>query len=101
MHFEHNLYIYAGSPTLTYSDMNGFGHLLRAVGAGSTPTGRVFAAMLLVIAAAFWVRGAAPSWRGRWRQAMRALRGPQGALLGALAVAFVAIGGWIFYNTNV
>ena len=29
MHFEHNLYTYAGSPTLTYSDMNGFGHLLR------------------------------------------------------------------------
>lgn len=100
LHFEHNLYNFAGAPTLIYSDMNGYGHLL-------TPWGwfqaywSVFAAMLLVIATAFWVRGAAPSWRGRCSQAMRSLRGGQGALLGALAVAFVAIGCWIFYNTNI
>jgi ABC-2 type transport system permease protein len=100
MHFEHNLYTYAGSPTLTYSDMNGFGHFLRPW-AWFNAYWSVFAAMLLVICAAFWVRGVAPSRRARWSQAMRSLRGPQGALLGALAVAFSAIGGWIFYNTNV
>ena len=32
---------------------------------------------------------------------MRSLRGRQGALLAACAVVFVAIGAWIFYNTNV
>ncbi len=32
VHFEHNLYTFAGSPTLTYSDMNGFGHFLQPVG---------------------------------------------------------------------
>ena len=100
MHFEHNLYTYAGSPTLTYSDMNGFGHLLPPWG-WFNAYWSVFAAMLLVISAAFWVRGVAPSRRARWSGALRSLRGPQAALLGVLAVAFIAIGAWIFYNTNV
>ena len=100
VHLEHNLYTYAGSPTLTYSDMNGFGHFLKPW-AWFNAYWSVFAAMLLVISAAFWVRGSAPSWRGRWSHAKRELRGRQGALLGVLAVAFIAIGSWIFYNTNV
>jgi ABC-2 type transport system permease protein len=100
MHFEHNLYTYAGSPTLTYSDMNGFGHLLWPW-AWFNAYWSVFAAMLLVIATAFWIRGVAPTRRGRWSQALRSLRGPQGALLAALTVAFIATGCWIFYNTNV
>jgi ABC-2 type transport system permease protein len=100
MHFEHNLYTYAGSPTLTYSDMNGFGHVLRPWAWFNTYWS-LFAAMLLVIATAFWVRGVARSRRDRWSDARRSLRGPQGALLGTLAIAFVATGGWIFYNTNV
>jgi ABC-2 type transport system permease protein len=100
MHFEHNLYTFASSPTLTYSDMNGFGHLLQPW-AWFNAYWSVFAAMLLVVSAAFWVRGVAPSRRARWSEALRSLRGGQGALLGALAVAFIAIGSWIFYNTNV
>lgn len=100
VHLEHNLYTYAGSPTLTYSDMNGYGHLLRAW-SWFNAYWSVFAAMLLVIATAFWVRGSAPSWRGRWNQGLRSLGGRKGALLGALAVVFIAIGSWIFYNTNV
>jgi hypothetical protein len=100
MRFEHNLYTYAGSPVLTYSDMNGYGHLLRAW-SWFNVYWSVFAAMLLVIAAAFWVRGSAPSWRSRWTHGLRSLRGRKGALLGAFAVAFIAIGSWIFYNTNV
>ena len=100
VHIEHNLYLYPAAPEVTYSDMNGFGHLLQAWG-WFRAYWSVFAVMLLILAAAFWVRGVAPSWRVRWRQAMRSLRGPQGAALGALAAAFAAIGAWIFYNTNV
>jgi hypothetical protein len=100
LHLEHNLYIFGGTPELTYSDMNGYGHLLTGW-AWFEAYWYVFAAILLVIAAAFWVRGVAPSWSGRWTQAKRAMRGPQGALLWTLTIAFVAIGAWIFYNTNV
>ena len=100
MRFEHNLYLYPSAPEVPYSDMNGFGHVLQAW-AWFRAYWTVFAAMLLILAAAFWVRGVAQSWRVRWRRALRRLRGPQGAALAGLALAFVALGGWIFYNTNV
>lgn len=97
---EHNLYIYGGTSTLIYSDMNAYGHLLQGW-LWFEAYWYAFAALLLVIAAAFWVRGAAPKWRGRWGNALRSLRGPQGTMAALLMLAFVGIGGWIFYNTNV
>lgn len=98
--YEHNLYLYAGSPQMRYSDMNGYGHLLQPW-AWFNLYWTVFAAMLIVLANAFWVRGTASRWGLRWRSAMRSLRGPQAAALGSLALVFIVTGGWIFYNTNV
>jgi hypothetical protein len=89
MRFEHNLYLYPSAPDVPYSDMNGFGHVLQAW-AWFRAYWTVFAAMLLILAAAFWVRGVAQSWRVRWRHALRILRGPQGAALAGLALAFAA-----------
>lgn len=98
--YEHNLYIYAGAPQMIYSDMNGFGHLLEPWAWFQTYW-TLIAAMLVVLASVFWVRGTASPWGKRWREALRALRGPQGAALATLALATVATGSWIFYNTNV
>lgn len=100
MNFEHNLYQLGAAPILTYSDMNGYGHLLAAWG-WFQAYWALFFAMLIVLASAFWVRGVAPSFGRRVRNALASLRGPSGALLAAFALAFVAVGGWIFYNTNV
>jgi len=100
VHLEHNLYIYGGTPALVYSDMNGYGHLLQGW-LWFQAYWYAFAALVLLIAAAFWVRGSAPSWGGRFTNAMRALRGQQGVVAAALALVWIAIGGWIFYNTNV
>lgn len=100
MGYEHNLYIFADSPSMTYSDMNGYGHLLKPWAWFETYW-TLFAAILIVLASAFWVRGTAARWRGRWQHAMNSLRGPQGALLATLTVALIAVGCWIFYNTNV
>jgi len=98
--YEHNLYIYAGAPVMTYSDMNGYGHLLQPYAWFQTYW-TLFAAMLMLLASAFWVRGTASRWSRRWRDALRSLRGPQAAVLASLALAFVLTGGWIFYNTNI
>lgn len=98
--YEHNLYNYGGAPQMTYSDMNGYGHLLQPWAWFQTYW-TLFAAMLVVLADAFWVRGTASRWSKRWRQALGSLRGTQGALFASLAVAFLAVGSWIFYNTNV
>ena len=100
VNLEHNLYVYAGGPVLTHSDMNGYGHLTR-VWAWFQSYWALFAAMLMVIAGAFWVRGTPSGWISRVRQAMQTLRGPPGAVLAALSAAFIAVGCWIFYNTNV
>ncbi|HEY4367785.1 MAG TPA: M1 family aminopeptidase [Steroidobacteraceae bacterium] len=100
LHFEHNLYNFSNAPQVPHSDMNGFGHFLSGwLWFESYWT--IFAAVLVVIAAAFWVRGTAPSWRGRLRQARHGLSGRQGATLIVLVVAFVSVGAWIYYNTNV
>jgi ABC-type transport system involved in multi-copper enzyme maturation permease subunit len=98
--YEHNLYLYGGAPEMTYSDMNGYGHLLRPW-AWIQTYWTLFAAILVVLANAFWVRGTASRWSRRWREALRSLRGPQGAALASLSLAFLVTGGWIFYNTNI
>ena len=98
--YEHNLYIYGGAPVMTYSDMNGYGHLLEPWAWFQTYW-TLFAAILIVLANAFWVRGTASRWGLRWRSALRSLRGPQAAVLASLTLAFVITGGWIFYNTNI
>jgi ABC-type transport system involved in multi-copper enzyme maturation permease subunit len=100
LHFDHNLYNYAGAPAAPYSDMNGYGHFLR---------GRLwfqgywglFLIALLLLAAAFWVRGVAPSRRERMALARQRLRGGLGFALAASMASFAAVGGIIFWNANV
>jgi len=97
---EHNLYKFGSVPGAVYSDMNGYGHFL--------PRVRWFQAywtagslLLLVAAYLAWTRGTASSWRERLAQARE--RVSTGTVLGGAAslAAFAAIGGFIFYNTNV
>ena len=82
--------------------MNGYGHFVARAGAGSTSTGRFAAALLVVVAHLLWVRGT------RGGLAHAAAAGARGASAARCALAaavarcgFVAVGGWIFYNTNV
>jgi ABC-2 type transport system permease protein len=97
---EHNLYVYAGTPGAPYSDMNGYGHLLRGVlwfdaywAAG---------AVLLVIAAYLgWQRGLEMGVGARWREARARFSPLLRAASGMALLAFAAIGLFIYYNTNV
>ncbi|MFZ5843797.1 MAG: ABC transporter permease/M1 family aminopeptidase [Pseudomonadota bacterium] len=98
--FEHQLYTFGLATLLPYSDMNGYGHLL---------TGHLafrgywllFSAMLLVLCTALWVRGIVPSFSVRLRDAGRKLRGPLGATFAVFMVAWLGLGSWIFWNTNI
>ncbi|MFN9738996.1 MAG: M1 family aminopeptidase [Pseudomonadota bacterium] len=97
---DHNLVQFGSAPIAPYSDMNGFGHYL--VGwAWPTFYWLLFVGALLLLAAAFWVRGTAPSGRERRRQAAARLRGPLGAALAATVAVWAGVGGWVFWNTNV
>jgi ABC-2 type transport system permease protein len=98
--FTHNLYNYAGAPNAPYSDMNGYGHFLRPQLWFQGYWG-LFLLVLLLLSAAFWVRGVGGGFRERVKLARQRLRGPLGAATAFAAVAFVAVGGWLFWNTNV
>jgi ABC-type transport system involved in multi-copper enzyme maturation permease subunit len=100
LHFDHNLYTFAGTSAAPYSDMNGYGHFLRGTLSFDVYWG-VLTALLVTIAAAFWVRGTAPTWKDRLREARRKLRGPLGVTAAAAFLAFVGTGCWVYYNTNI
>lgn len=100
MHFDHNLYNFAGLPSLRYSDMNAYGHFLTGW-AWYALYWSLFTLALLILAQAFWVRGLSQEWRVRVRLALQRLRGGAGIALACSLAGFAASGGWIFYNTNV
>ena len=97
---EHNLYKFGSVPSAIYSDMNGYGHFL--------PRVRAFQAywtagslLLLVAGYLLWTRGTASSWRERLAHAGRRVTAPVVALGVASLACFLALGGFIFYNTNI
>jgi ABC-2 type transport system permease protein len=98
--FQHLLYMYAGSPDAPYSDMNGYGHFLAPTAWFNAYWGAA-AVILLVVSHLLWVRGKDTAWRMRLRLARRRVGTGEAATLVVAVVAFIVLGGWIFYNTNV
>ncbi|MEO6363668.1 MAG: M1 family aminopeptidase, partial [Caldimonas sp.] len=97
---EHNLYKFGNVPSAVYSDINGYGHFLPRVRAFQAYW---IAGSLLLLVAAYlaWTRGTASSWRERWVQARERLTPRTAAVAASAALAFVGLGAFIFYNTNV
>jgi ABC-2 type transport system permease protein len=97
---EHNLYKFGSVPSAAYSDMNGYGHFLPRVRAFEAYWAAA-SALLLVAAYLFWTRGTPSSWRERWHEARARLTAPTLAVAGVAALVFIALGGYIFWNTNI
>jgi ABC-type transport system involved in multi-copper enzyme maturation permease subunit len=97
---RHNLLLYGRDPGWTYSDMNGFGPF-----AGPLVWFKLYwgawALLLGVLATLLWVRGREPGVRRRLRQGRARFRGPVVRTAGVAAALVAALGGFIFYNTNV
>ncbi|OOG59549.1 M1 family aminopeptidase [Rhodanobacter sp. C03] len=100
LHWEQNLYNYGNVSSTPYSDMNGFGHFLKAA-LWFDFYWASCAVVLLVLAALFWVRGTGQVWRERMREARARLHAPTKIALALGLLAFVGSGAWIYYNTNV
>jgi ABC-type transport system involved in multi-copper enzyme maturation permease subunit len=98
--FNQNLYSYASATNAPYSDMNGYGHFLEAQLWFQSYWG-LFLLLLLLLSAALWVRGVGGSPRERLRLARQRLSGPLGIATAVSLVAFVAVGGYLFWNTNI
>jgi ABC-2 type transport system permease protein len=98
--FEHHLYQYDSDPGFTYSDMNRFGHFLAPI-FWFDGYWVAFAVLLAVLGYLFFIRGLATDWSWRTYLAYRRFDAPRRLITGVALAAFVAIGGFIFYNTNV
>jgi ABC-type transport system involved in multi-copper enzyme maturation permease subunit len=97
---QHNLLIYGGSPGWSYTDMRGFGASL-----GPWLWFKLYwaawALVLVVAARLLWVRGREGGPRARLHLARRRFSRPTVGVA-AVAIALVlAVGGYVFYNTNV
>lgn len=100
MNFQDYLYRIGQSPTVIYSDMNGYGpfaaplfwfHLYWGIGA----------ILLAILTNLLWVRGMETSWRNRFKLAAGRLTFSSVAALTVCAILFAAVGGYIFYNTHI
>src|SRR6185369_9987308 len=98
--FDHLLYRYGSAPDTPYSDMNGYGHFILGF-LWLNLYWALFAIVLFALALLFKVRGTESRGKIRWQIAKQRFRGPLAAALVAALVGFIAVGGWIFYNTNV
>ena len=97
---EHNLYTYAGEPSVPISDMNGMGRFWIAR-AWLNAYWFAFAMMLLVATHLMWRRGVEIRLAPRFARLRDRFKGAPAMLLTASALVFVGIGAFIFYNTNV
>ncbi len=97
---EHNLVRYAEAPDYTYSDMNGFGPFLRPI-FWFDAYWTAFAVLLGLVGYLFWVRGLASGKKWRHVLARRRFGARQRTVAACAGIAFLAQGGFIFYNTNV
>jgi len=99
MGFDHVLYNFK-IPYAVYSDMNGFGHGAKPVFALIAYWG-AFCALLILAGHLLYPRGNYSSVRERLRDARARLGAGVRGAASLAALAFMAIGGWIFYNTNI
>jgi hypothetical protein len=87
-------------PEAVYSDMNGFGHFIKPVFSLIAYWG-AFCILLLIAALLLYPRGNYASAHERLRDARARLGAGVKGAAGLVALAFIAVGGWIFYNTNI
>ena len=97
---DHNLLQYGATPTMVYSDMNGFGHVPREWMWFALYWGGV-GVLLMFVTGLLWVRGQETGLRRRLALARRRITPRLALSAGAVVALVLATGGFIFYNTNI
>ena len=98
--FDHPLYFFGGGSLGTYSDMNAYGHFLRPYLLIKIYW-FLFGILLLILASLLLVRGTETSFLKRLKGVRNRMSKPLLTLMSIVIVAFISIGSYIFYNTNV
>jgi len=97
---KHNLFIFASSPGLSYSDMNGFGNAAWPFYIYKIYWGALCVCMA-VISSLVWSRGLDKSLRLRFAEARNKANRQSWMVLLCSAIVFIGCGSFIYYNTNV
>jgi ABC-2 type transport system permease protein len=98
--FQDYLYRFGQTPTVTYSDMNGYGPFLAPLVWFRLYWG--IAAILLAIGTnLLWVRGTDTNWRVRLALVRQRFSISNFAGVTACVVLMAGVGGFIFYNTHI
>jgi hypothetical protein len=96
----HHLFIFNSGPQLNYSDMNGFGSIMKAF-VWFKLYWTAWALLFAVVATLFCVRGPQVGARARLATARARFRGWSARVATLAVVLILLFGGFIFYNTNV
>ena len=94
-----NMISFAARPSVTYSDMNGFGPFVPGL-LGFTTYWTLFCAFLCIICLIFYIRGKDLSAANRLRMAKQNVSSNRVSLLLSF-IAFLICGGFVYYNTEV
>lgn len=97
---EHNLLIYGAGPWVTFTEMRGIGPFIQPW-LWFKLYWAAWALLLAVGARLFWVRGRESGFGMRVRLARQRLTGATARTAIAAIVLILALGGFVFYNTNV
>jgi ABC-2 type transport system permease protein len=97
--FENSLYLPGQIPPYIYSDMNGYGHFVAALG-WALVYWLLVASILGVISIALTRRGSDDSWSARSHLAMQRLPKLAPALV-ILIAATIGVGTWYYWNAHV
>jgi ABC-2 type transport system permease protein len=97
---EHNLLVYGAGPRWSYTEMRGFGPFLEPW-LWFKLYWAAWALLLAVVARLLWVRGKQNSVRVRLQLARRRFTLSTARAAAAALGLILALGGFIFYNTNV
>ncbi len=97
---RHHLLVFGSDPGWIYSDMNGFGPFV-APFVWFKLYWAAWALLLAVLASVLRVRGKEPGGRRRIAGARSRFAGGAARAAGVAAALVLALGGFIFYNTNV
>ncbi len=97
---QSNMISLGGTPSLSYSDMNGFGPgFTGALWFNLYWT--LLGIVLLLIAALFWVRTSGNSFLTRWKTAGKNLRNGLAPKLTIVFVLWMATASFVYYNTQI
>lgn len=99
--WNNGLYQFNSSgPRMNYSDMNGYGHIIFSFIIFKLYW-ISFACILVILANLFWLRGKEKGFRNRLAIAKKSFNGKAKLAMTASVLAFLLLGGFIYYNTNV